>query len=174
MDSVIQFRGTVYEKGFGQVAQKVMRDKNLKPISKAIYAYLCSFAWGRVDEERKAFPKVKDQCEELGITRDTYYKYRNELENKGYITIEAVNGSNGKFKNNIYYIESVPCPKKQDMEEVVENKELSPCPKLSDTEKPYTVNLDTNKRSSLRKEFKDIYNIDKQKVSKFIPHNWLE
>jgi hypothetical protein len=136
MDMVIQFRGTIYEKGYGQVAQLVMRDKTLKPTAKAIYAYLCSFAWGGVDSDRKAFPTVKQQCYELGITKDTYYKHRSALEERGYITIESVYGGNGKFRNNLYYIESTPCPKNVEME--------PPCPKKSDTRKPDTENLDTN------------------------------
>jgi hypothetical protein len=76
MDMVIQFRGTIYEKGYGQVAQLVMRDKTLKPTAKAIYAYLCSFAWGGVDSDRKAFPTVKQQCYELSIRRTGIHNHR--------------------------------------------------------------------------------------------------
>jgi DNA-binding transcriptional MocR family regulator len=175
MDMVIQFRGTIYEKGYGQVAQLVMRDKTLKPTAKAIYAYLCSFAWGRVEGERSAFPSIKMQCEELGINRDTYYKYRKTLEDKGYITIEAVHGNSGKFNNNIYYIENVPCPKTSDTDKHIENKGISPCPKSSDTEKPDTVNWDTKKKRSLRKELKkDIY-IDSEHAEKkeFQFYDWV-
>ena len=44
MNSVIQFEGTIYENGYGLLAQKVMRDKDLPKQSKLIYAYMCSFA----------------------------------------------------------------------------------------------------------------------------------
>lgn len=109
MEKVVQFRGTVYEDGSGMVAQKVMRDKTISMTAKAIYAYLCTFAWGGVDNERKAFPSISTQCKELGIKSDkTYYKHRKQLEEAGYITIEKTGRNElGEFKNNIYYIEAV-------------------------------------------------------------------
>jgi HAMP domain-containing protein len=109
MDKVVQFRGTVYEDGSGMVAQKVMRDKEISMTAKAIYAYLCTFAWGGVDNERKAFPSVATQCKELGIKSDkTYFKHRKQLEEAGYITIEKTGRNKlGEFQNNIYYIEAV-------------------------------------------------------------------
>lgn len=180
MDMVVQFRGTIYEKGYGNVAQMVMRDKSLKPTAKAIYAYLCSFAWGRVDSDRKAFPTVKQQCEELGITKDTYYKHRSALEEKGYITIESVYGGDGKFRNNLYYIESTPCPKKMETDETVENKEVLTCPKKPDTEKSYTrksttKKSDTNTIIPLRREFNNNKLPTDKGVSptKFIKYDWV-
>ncbi|WP_051272229.1 helix-turn-helix domain-containing protein [Shimazuella kribbensis] len=114
-DSVVQFRGTVYENGSGMVAKKVMRDITISRDAKALYAYLCSFAWGGTDTERSAFPKVETQCHELQIkTEKSYYRYRKELLMSGYITIEKKRNTEGKFKSNIYYIEAVPVPKTEE------------------------------------------------------------
>ena len=48
-------RGTIYENGYGLIAQKVMRDKDLSPVAKSIYAYICSFAGADKDGERSTF-----------------------------------------------------------------------------------------------------------------------
>jgi len=139
MDTVIQFRGTIYENGYGLIAQKVMRDTNISAMSKAIYAYMCSFASKGEDGKTSAFPSVSLIKTELGIkSQDTFYKYRKELVNAGYITIEKQKRENGKFDRNIYYIEAVtpPCSKKSTMDE--------PCSKLSTTVKSTTKNWNTN------------------------------
>src|SRR3954452_25037865 len=97
MDTVIQFRGTIYENGYGLIAQKVMRDKDLSPVAKSIYAYICSFAAVGKDGERTAFPGVKLMMYELGIkSEDTYYKHRKQLLEKVYISIEKQR-QEGKF-----------------------------------------------------------------------------
>jgi hypothetical protein len=106
---VIQFRGTVYENGYGQVAQRVMRDKTIERDAKALYAYLCSFAGvsAVLEDERYAYPTIKTIMEELGFKSDkTFYKYRKQLIDAGYITIEQKK-EHGKFDRNIYYIEAV-------------------------------------------------------------------
>lgn len=144
-DIVVQFKGTVYENGYGQIAQRVMRDKSLHAVAKAIYAYLVSFA----GQSGVAFPGVELMMEELGIkSKDTYYKYRHQLEDAGYITIEEKQPrEKGQFGNNVYNIETVPCPKKSYTVK-------------SYTKKSYTKKLDINNNSlsqktSLNKKQKD-------------------
>ena len=110
MDSVVQFEGTIYEGGYGLLARSVMRDKDLKPQAKAIYAYICSFAASSVSTDRSAFPSVALQCSELGMSEDTYYRHRKALEKKGYIKIEKMRGKKGKFLKNLYKIAAVPVP----------------------------------------------------------------
>lgn len=152
-DSVIQFRGTVYENGYGLIAQKVMRDKDLTPVAKSIYAYICSFAGVDKEGNRSAFPGVTLMMRELGIkTDDTYYKHRKILIDKGYITIEK-NRNVGKFQNNIYYVESVPV----EVEEIDETKENnvpsgnSPYPKKQGKDSPYPKKSSTVKSSTTKK-----------------------
>jgi len=134
-ETVVQMRGTVYENGYGLIAKKVMRDRRLSIKAKAVYSYLCSFAGS--SEDRIAFPGVKTMLDDLQISKDSFYKYRKELETLGYITIEE-RRDNGRYQSNIYYIEAVPCPKFSDTE--------TPCPKFSDT-----IISDTNNNKSFNK-----------------------
>lgn len=125
-DTVIQFRGTIYENGYGLIAQKVMRDKDLTPTAKAIYAYICSFAGVGKDGERSAFPGVELMKKELGIkTNGSYYKHRKQLIDKGYITIEKQRKEGQRFDNNLYFIEAVPI-EKEDKKPESENQTMEP------------------------------------------------
>jgi hypothetical protein len=161
MDKVVQFRGTVYEQGSGMVAQKVMRDKTISTTAKAIYAYLCSFAFGGVENERKAFPSVKLQCQELGIKSDkTYYLHRKQLEDAGYITIESVRTDNGKFERNIYYIEAVP--QKKSEEKKAEEPDSKNYRTVKNTVQPTRKNYRTVKNAVQSNTRKDLNNKNKQ------------
>lgn len=140
MATVIQFEGTIYENGYGLIAQKVMRDKTLPKQSKLIYSYMCSFAGTGGDGERTAFPSVSLQCDELGMSEDTYYKWRKYLVDRGYIRITRQRKEGSKFDRNIYSILAVPIESKRE--------ESNPYPKISDTDpypkKPSTVNPSTD------------------------------
>jgi hypothetical protein len=154
MDAVIQFRGTIYEDGYGLIAQKVMRDSSISATAKAVYAYLCSFAGVGKDGERTAFPGVELMMNDLSIkSEDTFYKYRKELVTAGYITIEKVR-EKGKFERNLYFINAVPTdavheekphPKFSGMDE--------PHPKLSSTVKSSAENRGTNSIRSTSTSF---------------------
>ena len=159
-ETVIQFSGTVYENGYGLLPQKVMRDRNLSPTAKTIYAYLVSFANVNAEGERSSFPGVKLMMSEIGIkSRDTFYRHRNQLIKHGYISIKKQR-SEGKFQRNIYVIESVPeiakeKLKEEEKEPCPKNKDMVPCPKKSTTEKSTTENQDTNINSTNINRFKD-------------------
>jgi len=150
MDSVVQFRGTVYEDGYGLIASKVMRDKKLPRQSKLIYAYICSFAGSDKEGDRSAFPSVSLQCDELGMSEDTYYRWRKPLVDAGYLSIEKRRNGESKFERNLYFIEAVPMPKNDDDTETKPNKKEDgqPYPKKSGTVNPDTVNSGTNSISS--------------------------
>jgi hypothetical protein len=141
MDSVIQFEGTIYENGYGLLAQKVMRDKTLPKQSKLIYAYMCSFASVGKDGARTAFPSVALQCAELGMSENTYYTWRKYLVDKGYIKITKQR-EKGQFDRNLYSIIAVPIEVKVD--ETIDTKGKEPYPKKQGTGKtPYPKNSST-------------------------------
>lgn len=92
----------------------------------------------------------------MNWSKTKFYKYRNELEEKGYLKVEQIK-EKGKFAHNIYRLIAIP----------IENTIKSPCPKNSDTVKrdtvfSYTENKDTkinslnknsiNKNSSINKK----------------------
>ncbi|GAB4074577.1 hypothetical protein GCM10028778_20800 [Barrientosiimonas marina] len=111
-DAVVMFEGTIYENGYGWVAQKVMRDSKISIQAKAIYSYICSLAGNPTDiDGRKAFPSISLMKYELGIkSQDTFYKYMNQLKDKGYLKIEHEKDDKGKFERNIYKVIAVPNP----------------------------------------------------------------
>ena len=99
---VEQFKGTIYEQGWGMLSKRVMQDKNLTVGAKALYAYLCSYAWGKSE----CYPTVGSIMEDLGIADKTFTRYRNELQQSGYVTVEFrnVRGQN----RNVYLLNSTP------------------------------------------------------------------
>lgn len=89
MDQFIveSMKGTIYEEGSGMLAKKVMIDSSLSIESKAIYAYLCSYAWGGQSDDRKAFPTIQRMVEDLGITDKRFYRHRKALVDRNLISI---------------------------------------------------------------------------------------
>jgi hypothetical protein len=159
MDSVMQFEGTVYEGGYGLIAREVMKvdPKILHRNAKVIYSYICSYGAASNSSDRTAFPSVEIQCDHLGMTIDTYYKYRKQLITNGYLRITKVRDEGGKFEKNLYTIlsftapqrDSEPHPKKSGMDKKPYPKKqgTAPHPNLSGTAKPYTAKRGTNSNS---------------------------
>jgi hypothetical protein len=169
MDMVIQFRGTIYENGYGQIAQKVMRDKSIHTTAKAIYGYLCSFAGGRLEDDKYAFPSVELMMDELNIkSEDTFYKYRKQLTDAGYLTVEQKKDSKGRFVRNLYIIEAVPHPKISS----TDNRTLN----YRARQNRDSVKLGTNINSSLiQTAFNNDINLkERNTISEFPFFNWLE
>ena len=167
MNSVIQFRGTIYENGYGLIASKVMRDKRLPKQSKLIYAYMCSFAGVDKDGNRSAFPSVSLQCDELGMNETTYYKWRKYLVQFGYITIEKQKDEKGLFDRNLYIIEAVP------VEKTADEEKNDPYPKNSRMEnecmeKRGTISNSLNSNSFNKEEEEEEESITLDNVISFI------
>lgn len=134
-DKITQFKGTIYENGYGLIAKKPMKDSELSIGAKGLYAYICSYA----GNENKAFPSRELITHELSISKDTFNKYKNELLEKDYLAIIQVK-SNGKFKRNEYELINSPCPKSSDTES-------------SDTESSDTTNKDTTNNNFTNNNF---------------------
>jgi DnaD/phage-associated family protein len=169
-DKLIQFKGTIYENGYGLIAKNTMRDPELNIIAKGIYSYLCSYA----GKESSAFPSIKLIQYELGISKNTFYKYMKELTDKGYIAVSQRRIDKGKFSHNVYSIEAIPCPKSADTvkqqndspctksRETVRREPMRPSPVRKDTINNNTTNnnyINNNNTSSSNKELvnKEIY-----------------
>ena len=89
--------------GYGLVFKRVMKDTNLNIEAKALYSYLSAYAGA----DESAFPSVSLICHELGISDKRFKKYRKQLEEQGYLSIERQRTNNG-FSKNIYTIEHNP------------------------------------------------------------------
>lgn len=87
----------INSKGYGTIPKLVMQDRRLNIVSKAIYAYLNSFA-GAGDS---CFPSLVKMSYDLCISKGTLQKYLKELVDYGYIEVEQIK-INGKFASNVY------------------------------------------------------------------------
>ena len=162
-DKLKIFPNTVLENGYGLVGKVVMKDRRIKAGSKALYAYLCTHARFQDGSYDSAYPSRAVICEDLGITKDTYYRYLNPLVELGYISVKKHFSDRHVFQHNTFIIEIVPCPKNKD----IENKETEvPCPKKHDMEE-ITVNTPCHKKKDTEKQRldnRDIENPDTENV----------
>jgi len=99
-DALIQYRGTIYEQGYGQVAKMAMQDQLLPRSAKLIYAYICTFGSG-------AFPSRAKICGDLKIGKTTLTQGIHHLINTGYLTVEQARNDQGHYCHNIYVINFV-------------------------------------------------------------------
>ncbi|EGT4048761.1 DnaD domain protein [Clostridioides difficile] len=153
-------KGNILSDGYGLSPQLVARDSWLTTGARALYFYLSSFAGA----SGTCYPSRDIMTHELGINKDTFSKYLNELKMSGYIKVYKNKTREGRMQNNIYevvfdrsYIEShisirckkenkkKPCPKKADME---------PCPNLPDMVQPDMEKSDTISNSIINNSFK--------------------
>lgn len=93
-------KNSIFELGYGQIPKKVMMDKRLSVEAKAIYAYFCSYCGGG----NTAFPNRDKILEDLGISKDRFYKHLKLLTDLKFITIDKYKDYDNKFENNIYTI----------------------------------------------------------------------
>lgn len=73
--------GSIYVDGFGMVASLIMRDKRISTTAKALYSYLMTFS----NKTGEAWPTTNRILEEMNLSKPSFYKYRDELRNHGYI-----------------------------------------------------------------------------------------
>ena len=127
--------------GFGIIPKHIMKNPDISIQAKGLYSYLCSYA-GNKDT---AFPSVKLITYELSMSKDTFYKYLNELKDTGYIEI-LKERDEGKFSKNIYKL--LPCPKSSD---TVLSDTVSSDTTFSETNINST-NKNNNKNNSINKD----------------------
>lgn len=89
--------------GYGLVFKRVMKDTNIDIEAKALYSYLSAYA----GSSETAFPGVSLICHELNISDKRFKKYRKQLEDNGYLSVDRERTNNG-FSKNIYTIEHNP------------------------------------------------------------------
>jgi len=126
----------VKSNGFGIIPKLVMQDTRLTRDAKAIYAYFCSYAGGG----DTAFPTVSKICHDLGFgSEDTYRKHFKLLVKYGYIKVEQVRDSSGRFSHNVYTLVDKPEP-----EETEDTKVVTDTQNLGDGEKPHENGISTD------------------------------
>ena len=91
--------------------QTVMRNKNLSPEAKAIYAYLCSFAGNK----ETCHPSVNIMSQELGMSKGRLSKYMKELiacgvvERTRSISRNLLSGNVYRITHNVDFVENENC-----------------------------------------------------------------
>lgn len=107
LDSVENKKG-----GYGIVFQEIMRSKELEPESKAIYAYLCSFA----GIDSTCFPSRELMRKELGMSETRFSKYLKPLVSLGVVKVERtkignlLNSNSYTITHKIRFIENSDTP----------------------------------------------------------------
>ncbi len=91
------FCSGIYSEGYGIIPKSVMRNPSISTSSKAVYAYICSFAGAGGN----AFPSLELICAELGMSEKKMYKCRKELIDHNLIKVDKKRVGS-KYSNNIY------------------------------------------------------------------------
>ena len=92
----------VLSMGYCTIGKLVMRNRDLTPEAKAIYAYIATYA-GAGDT---AYPSVDLICYDMNMGKDRFQKHKKSLIDKGYIVIQKYSTPEGKFTNNLYVIQN--------------------------------------------------------------------
>ena len=92
---------SINERGFGSIPTRVMDDVRLSMGARCLYALLAAHA----GSQHEAWPSVKRIIATLGCTEKTFYKYRAELSDAGYISIETRQTRYGR--RTVYVIEQI-------------------------------------------------------------------
>ena len=142
--------------GFGTVQQSIMRNPCIPLQAKGLYGYLSSIAGA----DGECYPSINTITQELGITKDTYYKHLQVLiDNK--IICKSTVRNKGKFGSTLYKI--LPYPKnsetnksetiKSDTDISNTNNYSAPFPKNYDS--PFPNFSETTKNSIQRTVYKE-------------------
>ena len=151
----------IYDTGFGIIPKVLMVNPSVSSDAKSLFCYLASYA-GNGDT---AFPRVELILYHMNWSKTRFYKYRKELEEKGYLEVTQIK-EKGKFAHNIYKLKIAP----------IKNTTKSPCPNFEDTENRDTGNWDTkinsikinnNKNNSIKINIPT----NKENVSKSVSNN---
>ena len=92
---------SINERGFGTIPTRVMDDVRLSMGARCLYALLAAHA----GSQHEAWPSVKRIIATLGCTEKTFYKYRAELSDAGYISIETRQTRFGR--RTVYVIQQI-------------------------------------------------------------------
>lgn len=92
---------SINERGFGSIPTRVMDDMRLSMGARCLYALLAAHA----GSQHEAWPSGKRIIATLGCTEKTFYKYRAELSDAGYISIETRQTRYGR--RTVYVIEQI-------------------------------------------------------------------
>lgn len=105
--------GMVITKGYGNIAEVVMRQGKISQGAKALYSYFISITGNK----RSCFPSNKTIMNELPVkSRITLSKYKGELVDFGLLKIEERKNKSGRVTSNNYFPTKLMMGKKEEEE----------------------------------------------------------
>ncbi len=87
---VDQYKGTIFETGWGMIPKQIMTDKEISKNGKLIYAYLASYAWAPSGGVKEAHPKQTTISLDLGMSEDLVRRELKKLYELGYVKREKM------------------------------------------------------------------------------------
>lgn len=155
--------------GYGTIYKQVMKEPKLSIESKAIYCYLSSYAGGK----DIAFPSVSLICHELNISKNRFYKHRNELVDKQIISVKRERTENG-FSKNIYTINHhFVCRSFEDIQNVdIQNVDIRNVDIQNKDTKNNSIKKNNNKNNREKKNSSSSY--DTTTAYDFLLNNFVE
>ncbi|MCI9976473.1 helix-turn-helix domain-containing protein [Clostridioides difficile] len=91
---------SILSDGYGISPKYLMRNKDIHVYSKAIYAYLSSFAGNK----KYCHPRMETIYTELNISKNAFIKYVEVLKEHGFIKVYRIQNENNLYGNNVYEI----------------------------------------------------------------------
>ena len=91
--------------GYGKVSKCLMLDTNIDPSAKGLFAYYATYTGSGMNY---AFPSKEKIMRDLKISNRTMYKYRKQLEERGYIKVQELYNKEHKQMTNHYIINMCP------------------------------------------------------------------
>ncbi len=95
----------VDSEGYGKVSKCLMLDTHVEPSAKGLFAYYATYTGGG---RNFAFPSRAKILRDLRIGSNTMYKFRKQLEDRGYVRVHEVFDKKHQQMNNHYVIDMCP------------------------------------------------------------------
>ena len=108
--------------GYGKVSKCLMLDTTIDPSAKGLFAY---YAAHTANGKGYSFPSREKITRDLKISFRTMYKYRGQLEERGYIKVQEIHDSEHKQKTNHYIINMCPDSVMEEQNKISHTKSLS-------------------------------------------------
>ena len=96
------FENEIWQNGFTQIPNVILRSPLLKPNEKLVYIVILSYAWS----DDRTWPGVRRLADDVGLSKSTVSNVLQRLREVGLIDI--VSGKENGHQTNIYIIRKMP------------------------------------------------------------------
>lgn len=134
---------SILSDGYGISPKFLMRNKDIPIYSKAIYAYLSSFAGNK----KYCHPRMETIYGELNISKNAFIKYVEVLKEQGFIKVYRIQNENNLYGNNVYEIAMSKSKIRENAENYMQTKNSKKKSKKSPDEA--ATSTDDSKRKTL-------------------------